>query len=673
MNLNSVCDDIEEGEIVSASSDSDVPSKAFCSKRKSLPRRYVLEKNKKLHSKHKRKCKYSHHHVKKATLKMSSVKLKGHKKLKICSKQDPISNSVKKNARTKSHSNVRNPKFYSTLFSEISSNLKTSKDSDKNVDRSVLHTAIRKCSSLNVVDSPKLPDSYDKSFNELKKNGSLESNSIPSCNLNASVQSAALVGSDKLVNENGKLKKILNASNDTPLNVESERKAEESEDEDELRRIALATCAKKLLSENETEKNVQICSVDAIQTPPIDVQPVTDNYEIVDMELDDNIGSVDTMDDMFVIDTKPVAPDDCKKDFLEEAGDTKHLPATKLDEEFEEELLRAMLLANLNSQLRKDRDDALVKKEILKNSKKIEKIISKPKEMKDNKKIEKCISKPKEMLKDNNKIEKCISKPKQINKLPLLSQKSKPVALPAKKVDAKVICPPKAQPDNTVHMPQNRIVISLADESSSDESDAEVENNGPVAAPSVSSLEALICSARIKSDQSKTGAENTNVSYLSKAQQEQYNLYKKILNASDGEQALVNGKDFSHLTNYQLKLKEKKLSIALSNYMKEKNLMANERKECLMKKAAFLKMKLKAQRLKEEWMETREMMKTNSQLYQKSVNHFKTLKKSVMKREELICNLKAECTKLGVSVKGTDYVLPAVSAQTPSLVDKTNS
>ncbi|XP_035209796.1 uncharacterized protein LOC118184259 isoform X2 [Stegodyphus dumicola] len=668
-------DELEEGEIA----DEVYPE----TKDKVLPRRYVLHENKSVTIKHKKTCKHvSHHHEEK------------HKKLKGVSLKQ-------RNPRKKHHKTCpkRLGKLRKYLLNKIASKSKllVPSDAETELRNDNYDLASRKKSAFKNYTSP--PRKISKPQTSVANNyGPLESKFPKLISDYMKVQAGLRTLNDSLKNvsnenqltafdselegslyiQNKSISENLPDSTTKQLN-------EESEDEDELRRIALASVRRAALDEF-VENSVDASPSDSVKNSGMySHDQETDNYEIVDMDVDENQDLNDDVDDqlfgidtaplhteffyvesknpvddqLFVIDTKPsihnefynVKSESSSPNIIPHSLDKSGVSPSQLDNDFEVELLRAELIANMKScnSGKREREE-------------IHNVLS------ENSEAKSPVTTP--------NINFSPQAPNSLETVPETKNYTKHL----KAFDLHKTVLSKAKEN----IPRERLIITLNNDSSSEESDQEDEDmnqKGPLQMNSaVASLEALISDARHNSDENKCNSGdkiNKAVSCLSKAQQEEYNALMKILAEKEKigvpSEQIPFKKIKAHSPLDDLKLLEKKLSIAKTNLEKEQQQLGKVVKEVTTKKSAYMKSKLTVQHLKEQLHAAEKVRISNLKLWSKSIDHFKTIKKSISKRQTLIKQLQIQCSKLGVGIQGQNYALPAVSNSNVSLKKESSS
>ncbi|XP_015906233.2 protein hook homolog [Parasteatoda tepidariorum] len=697
-------DDLEEGEIA----DDIVPEPIVQKKLKPLPRRYVIN-DKKLRSRHRKKnCKHTTEHHKRKSNKSNfhSHAKQSMKHHKTCHKHDSIR-----------HSNCH---FNREKIIEVNSDNEVSPYSHKKVP-------VVKCAFKNYTSPPRKVLNEDTSKSLTAKHKVVNSN-----------YPKFLSEYKKLPNGQNKLKNISNfndpcsSANEKQFNKNSSEKNEnlksklkcenlppaveviditDDEDEEELRRLALATCLKRsatvpeISSEDSSSKN--ICSESELPAA-ID----SDNYEIVDMDVDNESENFDKIGDLFTIDTTPTYFSELNQDssinqvdkvvngFLQNITeetyqnfhnevfnqkvnndlytnfeiDKSRLPPSQLDDEFEEELLRAELIANMKS-MRQNSETVLKKENILSSdallvNDKFKNVI--PKETRVVKlKSDNCNERIVNINRDTDvdeglKDERTVSILKDtdlketpfVTKSRTVSSYKKPnltsnVNPSVRKADIKVklnnVQSVASSVPNIISLPQERIVISLNNETSSDDSDQEEDFQAkqPEKNPAVASLEALISNARLQSDEKKNppniNGTSDALSCLSKAQQEEYNSLIKILAKNKDPFVQSSQLEVKKVTeDPNLILLKKKIHIAKDNCEKEKVLMSTTEKEVEKRKRSYMLSKIKTQHLKEQLIAAEKVRKANLQIWTKCSSELQTLKKSVSKRQALIKSLQTK-------------------------------
>ncbi|GFV37299.1 uncharacterized protein TNCV_2699861 [Trichonephila clavipes] len=462
----------------------------------------------------------------------------------------------------------------------------------------------------------------------------------------------------------------------------------EDEDVDELRRIALATVAKKLKAEKESLENInEVASFDSNDEPnspseissqkPSELFHVEndngsrDNYDVVDMDIDDDENFENLSNsNLFIIDKTPASsefskkfPDiehnqDCNVKVFDVTQDislkngTQPLSNTqfKSNEDFEEELLRAELIASLNSSQRKLPSPPcnIPLKEKLEVSNKTLNSIQKTNVAKSH------IVYPKGPLRNlvkrsskaiiQGKPSKAIIQGKP-SKAVIQGKPSKAVIQGRPKFSKLVSKTIKPLPQRSINAAQERLIITLNNDTTTEESEEESDKNA-VAQENVpvSSIEALISSARQKSDVNQSKISNLNdVSCLSKAQQEEYNNLKKILAEKEPYSVpppIVKEKivpDQTHL-NFLID----KISVAKDTFEKELEKKNQLQTELLKKKQNYMASKLKAQLLKEQLHAAEKLRAVNLESWKQCSAKLDVFKKSISKWKNLIQLLETE-------------------------------
>lgn len=399
--------DLEEGEIL----DDSPPSPDLnINRRKQLPQRYTVKGNKNLLHKHRKSCKHS---TRRHTRKLSNTKKtpvrkknspKGHHKppytnekykdvsgydnpntskhalLKnVCFSQNSLIAEMKGSLKSvsplkKLHTNFGNPRSQKIPFPK--QNFKTSKNdfatseiSSAKIPQNVVDNSVANNDSTNSEYVIERTDSIE----DLSKNSD-DASSVIELSISDSKSEPPLIDLCESPDDTSSTIEMNYCDNDVKIvdNTISKKsmpiKEEESEDEEELRRIALATCAKRkaLRESTNTIQNVDYtcnapvpdpCVNDVPIPHKINNPPTMDNYEVVDMEVDEDMQDSlenqqtslinqqsECAENLFVIDTNP------SNDFLKNKNSSSETQAASNsdDEDFEVNLLRAQLLTNMN-------------------------------------------------------------------------------------------------------------------------------------------------------------------------------------------------------------------------------------------------------------------------------------------------------------------------------------
>lgn len=627
--MSDVDSDLEEGEILD-----DSPSTLSVSKNKELPRRYILRENKDIHQKHKKDCKYAiRHHAKKlAKLKKTPIKPKEvHKPYKPCPHMKsqklnkksnfnvfPPKRLISKNSHLRSVSEKNGPfedinKFGPRTSRSQPENFQSKPDIAKTIESCSFAEMLAMYKSIRSQRSESSLCNSREINDNIAKNS--EGNVEESCNGVATKSQEGMP--DHCVEQICEIIEIIDSSCDMAPKSQEDQK-EDSDDEEELRRIALATCAKENVTTEQPAVN--LTSNIPVSTIPeflngvscvsncIDI-PAVDNYEVVDMDVDEeNENSTDTTNNLFVIDTKPFL------DLRENSNSASREQTASSDEDFEADILRAELIESMYRQ--KSTADEM---------------ISENKELKLDNLQDPLPNSDKQIVPEN-------SNSRFVRTLPEMKNKSK------------------------------RLIISLNAESSSDESD-EDDPIPPNTLPEnpVASIEALISDIRQKSDdKGSDGIEAVPeaVASLSKAQQEEYISYMKILAKKKIPQETMEAKNkivSSPLDD--LKLLEKKMLEVSEALKKKKELMTSLTKEVTAKKFMYMKSKLTAQHLKEQYVAAEKVRRLKLDAWSKSCKNFEALKKSVSDLESKTTHLQSLCSKVGSTIEGQNYSLPSVSIE----------
>lgn len=618
--MSHLASDLEEGEILD-----DSPSSPYCisnatKNHKQLPRRYVLHENKSTHkNKHKKNCRYANstsnirYHARKLAKLKKTSKLKdchkkscSHKNIYIpdtssssrCDKS-VIKHSCPKNGHT--HHNhtvddkIKNPLKQHNVYKHSS---KLSKSEKSRTEVNIEAMTNRTFSEMLILH--KSMQTHQKNTDDsIKQHNHVSQNSVETHIDVTNIPKSDF--SEKIVNCT-----LLESS-------EANLRESEDEDEEELRRIALATCAKRVpdmkpLSEiSDSAYIVPESSENKLLHIPYheNSNDASDNYDVIDMDLDEeevqnNIENSEN--NLFVIDAEP------QTNYQNFQKNPPLQAETVEDEEFNTDILRAELLNNL-----------LHKRKALENVFNIE--------SSDN-------------VKGNSK-----SLPQKISNV--------------------VTHPDKQVINNDSNNSPKRLVISLKEESSSsEESGGEEEKANSNSDCPVDSIVALISDIRQKSDSSEKNGDQVNsvpgaVSCLSKAQQQEYNSLIKILE----KKKTVPGKNqgtikTAHSPLSDLKSLEKKLLAVRVTLNKKKELMSCLSKEADANKFVYMKSKLTAQHLKNKYIAAEKVRRIKLQVWSKSCKNYDSVQKSVSSLESKITQLQNLCSKIGASIKGQNYNLP---------------
>ncbi|GFT91920.1 uncharacterized protein NPIL_338201 [Nephila pilipes] len=647
--------DLEEGEIT----DDVEPEVEILSypktKPKKLPRRYVLH-DRSSNSKH-RNCKHKTKNKLKKSTKFSSMPFRKHKSSCPRHNVEKYGLSVERLSTAKNESTLCDLKHRENRNNYVS----TVKSAFKNYT-----SPPRAASNLRKV-GPNIEN--EDNFSQLLLN---YKKTQERCNQkNDKVDSNCLDNSSK----KGNTTQIMNDrkdhvspsqhhSHEKLLLASTEKKENESEDDDvdELRRIALATFTKKSVVDKESSvKTNGVTSFDLnyVSNPPSEVpaqKPLEsyqvecdngshDNYDVVDMDIDDdeNFENVSN-DDLFIIDKTPAVSEfsqnfsnvehtqnhninihDVSQSIPLENG-IHHFPPNqfKSNDDFEEELLRAELIASLNSSQRK-----------------LPSLLPCKIPMK---------GKPEIANKTLNSVQKIIiAKQHSVySKRPVrnLMKRSSKTVVQGKsnflKLAPKTL---KAPPPRSINAAQERLIITLNNDTSTEESEEESDKNTAIQENvPVSSIEALISSARQKSDVSHSKISNSNnVSCLSKAQQEEYNNLKKILAEKEPysiQPPIVKEKnvpDQTHLT-----FLGDKISVAKTTLEKEIGKRKQMQAELMKKKQNYMASKLKVQLLKEQLHAAEKLKAANLESWKQCSAKLDVIKKSVSKWATFVRLLETE-------------------------------
>lgn len=619
--MNNVYSDLEEGEILDDSPSSPSDSVEIV---RELPRRYLIQKNRetRIHKHRKKDCKNAiRYHAKKLTkLKKSPEKLKDinkkhHKSTCPHDKSSKLSNKsglvVQKHILTKNGHSF--PK--QSLIAAMKDSLK-----DHSIDIQNVKLKPKKDQNLSKLENKNINDDKLLNRKDIQTNArDLDDSKQYS---QQSVQySEDLPTSIEVKPDNVKLSNVL-PSNSPDV------KSEESEDEEELRKIALATfckrkpdteLSKKLIKSEDHSKSLEIN--ESFSLPEIN-NIESDNYEVVDMDVDEDTETAievfekplegqlsERNEDLYVIDNKPFVEDHNR-------DTSSEFPShNSSDEDFEADILRAELIQSMY------REKCLLEDEVPEQ---------KPQPIVPSKN---CIS---NYQKTNNKFYHKHLKPKHIVRK-ILTKKSEKLSYNACKSVAlnNQLQIKKKSPE--------RLIISLNEESSSEESESQEENLAPgksvVPENPVASIEALISDCRQKSESTEKNQEvvqpvSRAVSCLSKAQQEEYQSLMKILAAKEKLPApaktVQNKNDSTNSPLNDLKLTmEKKLLKLKEDFKKKDEYLKLLPKEINSKKLLYMKSKLSAQLLKERYLRAEKIRKTNFSVWSKSCIHYKNVEKTV--------------------------------------------
>ncbi|CAL1270405.1 unnamed protein product [Larinioides sclopetarius] len=463
-------------------------------------------------------------------------------------------------------------------------------------------------------------------------------------------------------------------------NITEMKIGEESDEEDveELRRIALATRAKKrLISKADEESSIEIPKHNSNNLPnkvSLDHLVETfhgecdndsrDNYEVVDMDLEEEDDSCQIVNDdnLYVIDKMPAVSEFSPNHInghLNQSIQNQNSPVKNENhllsnhsqpvDDFEEQLLRAEVIASMNSTRQKRQSPIKLLTPV---EEKVSEIIAKV-----------------DMLHNavNTLHNEMKPKPCAIySKGPLQNSVKQP---PKRIIDAKsrfsnfknnkTTASPPLRGMNTI---QERLIITVNnDDSSTDESEEETNENATSPNVPVSSIEALISSARQKSDAAQlNNGSSVNVSCLSKAQQEEYNSLKKLL--AEKTQYSVpapivkekNPTDQSHIN-----LLVKKISVAKANLEKEVGIKSQIEKELIEKKKNYIASKLRVQMLKEKLHAAEKIRATNLENWKQCSAKLDVVRKSVSKRESLLQLLETELNTKNTCIESNPNTPPA--------------
>lgn len=698
--------DLEEGEIL----DDSPPSPDLnINRRKELPQRYIVKGNKTPLHKHKRGCRHStRHHTKKLpNTKKKPVRKKNspkwhHKppntneKHKIVSRYDSsnkskhtlpkcfsensliaeMKDSLKsisplKKLRT-NFSNSRSQKipFPKQNSKTSKSDFATSEISNTKILQNVVENSVASNESTNSVYVEEKTDSIE----DLSKNSD-DASSVIELSICDSKPEPPLIDLSRSPDPDDTSSTIelidVKIEDNTISNKSATIKEEESEDEEELRRIALATCAKRkaLRESTNTIQNVNytcnapVPDLTCVNDVPISHQkvnnlPTMDNYEVVDMEVDEDMqDSLENQqvslinqqqksaENLFVIDRNP------SNDFLKNKNTFSETQAVTNsdDEDFEVNLLRAQLLTNMNRkkflQEHSDQDS-----KVIVHKKPVPRTPVVPQRVNNYQKLNLMFSHKR------LKSAKHFLRRRSVNKLININNSSN-----NNNNETKKVLPLPVQ----ISKPPERLIITVNGESS-DESDNSDQETNTVSENPVDSIVALISDCRQKSESSVESKEKEivpkAVSCLSKAQQEEYNALMKILakkKKSLPVQENVSAKNGSvHSPLEDLKKLEKKLTTLQNTQKTKKDSIALLSEEVNSKRHHYMKAKLTAQHLKEQWVAAEKVRKAKLLDWSKTCDNFKLMKKSVSDLEKKINEVQNLCSKLGSSVHGQTYKLP---------------
>lgn len=651
-------DDLEEGEITDDREPEVEILKYPKTKQKKLPRRYDLH-DRTSNSKH-RNCKHKTKNKFKYSNKSCATPLRKHKS--SC----PRHNLEKYVERLSSAKNEL------TLF-----DLKPKENRNNYVSSSAIKSAFknytsppRSASTSKKISPNNLPNSENEdnfsrlllSYKKAKEHFNQKNERIDSNCLNNSLKKE---NTTQIIND---IKEDVSPARphsheNTLLDSVEKKSSNESDDEDvdELRRIALATFAKKSIAEKDSLENINEGTFDFknVSNSPSEIPPQKssesyhvendngsrDNYDVVDMDIDDdeNFENVSNSD-LFIIDKTPASSEINQKiSYIEQSqthsrnvndvvqnipfeNGTQHLSTNqfKSNDDFEEELLRAELIASLNSSQRKLPSPS-------------------PCNVPMKEKFE--ISK-----KPLNSVQKTsVLKPHTVySKGPLrnLIKKSTKAVIQRKpkfsKLASKTV---KAPLPRSINAAQERLIITLNNDTTTEESEEESDKNIAIQENvPVSSIEALISSARQKSDVNQSKVANSNdVSCLSKAQQEEYNNLKKILAEKEPYSVpppIVKEKNLPDQTHLNFLIK--KISVAKVTLEKEIAKRNQLQAELIKKKQNYMASKLKFQLLKEQLHAAEKLRAANLESWKQCSAKLDVFKKSVSKWKTLIPLLESE-------------------------------
>ncbi|KAF8778133.1 uncharacterized protein LOC129975743 [Argiope bruennichi] len=630
-------DDLEEGEIT------DDIEMIFQIERKSkrLPRRYALQNKSPIdrhkNYKHKEKNKFLN------PTKLESIHRRKHKS--SC----PHRNSEKHRLKHRQSHHNHNSFNTKSAFKNYTSPPRAPSLSKK------VHSNLQ--NSENEINFPKLLSDYKKAKERLNQKVEKVQN-----NNSVKNESVSCTNDSKKTNSCPPKQELADA---LPLEDLTEiKKGEESDEEDveELRRKALATCAKKqLISKADEESSNEMPKLSLNSLPSLSNKvsldhlietfngecdnDSRDNYEVVDMDLDEEEGSCQKVNDdnLFIIDKTPANTEfspnvinghlNQKIESHSPVENENHLQSnhSQTIDDFEEQLLRAEVIASMNSSRQKRQSPPKLPIPV---EEKVSEIIAKV-----------------DMLHNAVSTLHKEMRPKPCaiySKGPLQNSVKQP---PKRIIDAKskfsnfknnktTASPPPPRGVNTI---QERLIITLNNDTSTDESDEETNENASQNIP-VSSIEALISSARQKSDAAQlSNVSSVNVSCLSKAQQEEYNSLKKLLAEKTQYSVpapLIKEKNTPNQSHINLLVK--KISVAKANLEKEVGIRSQMEKDLLEKKRNYMASKLRVQLLKEKLHAAEKIRAANLENWKQCTAKLDIVRKSVSKRESLLKLLETE-------------------------------
>ncbi|GBN46924.1 hypothetical protein AVEN_213645-1 [Araneus ventricosus] len=622
-------DDLEEGEIAD-DIDPDVVLIEPEEKLKQLPRRYTLH-NKVSNSRHKN-CNHKEKNKFQNSSKLVTIHRKKHKS--SCPRHSSEKHRLKHREVHHSH----NTSVFKSAFKNY-----TSPPRAPAIPRKV-NSDLQ--NSENEVNFQNLLSDYKKAKERL-------SLKIEKPQDNGSQKSEPASDSRKANTSPGKQE----LPDTLPMEDLTEMKnGEESDEEDveELRRIALATRAKKQLISKADEESSNEIPKPSSNIPPNEVSlnhlvetlhaecdnDSHDNYEVVDMDLEEeeeDSSQIVNDDSLYIIDKMPAMSEFTPSHIngqLSQSVQGQNSPVENGNhllsnhsqpvDDFEEQLLRAEVIASMNS-TRQKRQSPI--KFLTPVEEKVSEIIAKVSMLHNTVNTLHNEMKPKPCaIYSKGPLQNSVKQPPKR----IIDAKSKFSNFKNNKTTASP--PPRSM--NTV---QERLIITLNnDDSSTDESEEEADEN--VASPNVpvSSIEALISSARQKSDAAQlNNGGSANVSCLSKAQQEEYNSLKKLLAEKTQYSVPAN-------TVKEKNLLVKKISVAKANLEKEVGIRSQIENELIEKKKNYIASKLRVQMLKEKLHAAEKIRAANLENWKQCSAKLDIVRKSVSKRESLLKLLETE-------------------------------
>ncbi|KAG8190493.1 hypothetical protein JTE90_006667 [Oedothorax gibbosus] len=413
---------------------------------------------------------------------------------------------------------------------------------------------------------------------------------------------------------------------------------EESEDEEELRRIALATFAKRTFSKQKAENTIS-----AINSPThsisnhssvelfSNVDSSNDNCNVVDMDLDEEDFVEDIHNNLFVIDNNPVASSEFNPYFYDESHANhsnstaqNYLPSeqelcfpasfNQMNEDAQEAILRAEVIASMFKKKtapaqiedKTSKDEHLVQSNSVHGMVNKIPVISKGQLLRPSDVNTNVPMHTKNSPSPTDTIES-LSPQEPFSKIPVLSNGH--VLRPSKeninteiaKLDPKLTNSkkvPAPRPRN-INATQNRLIITLNNDSSTEESDDEISDSKQDNV--MSSFDALISDARLRSDIKASSANLNNVSCLSKAQQEEYKKLRNLLAEKEPMTILPPVvKEKIAAEHQNLNFLTTKISLAKEKLDKEILVLQSAEREVVDKKKIYLSAKLKFQHLQEQ-------------------------------------------------------------------------